>query len=533
MNLTLFQDFIFTFYIFWIFIDTIFWGSLWQEKEYRWDRFSVFFKENLKAKEILFSPLSLLKIFAIIFYIFSVFTSSYSLQALDLIYLIYTLQFLLIVKNIFLRKIKRPVITLKSLVIVGLSFITLLVIIFNPLTGLWFWLLIVDKLLLLIISFYVFLFFFPTEIIEGIIIYKASKKIKKRSDILVIAVSGSYGKTSTKEYVAQILSAKFNVVKTLGSNNTPMGIARTILNNIKNDTHIFVVEMGAYKIGEIAQLCSIVKPQISITTGISDQHLSLYGNMENVIKSETELLENLPKNSLSIFNGNSLFMERLIKKCKGKKIIYYSNNNLNSEFENIYADNIKVSQNKTTFDFFMNNNKYSFETEILGKHVIENLLPALYLGFIKGLSYKEISAAVKLLKSPNHTLNRIIINKNIIGIDDTFNTSPQSVMSASEYISIYKTKKIIILSPLVELGKNAKLRHIEIGEILGKNFNEIILTNKNYFKEIVLGIKKSNKKPDIQVLDYNKIYEKIKDNKGKVVVLFEGKEAGIVLKKFL
>lgn len=533
MNLTLFQNLIFIFFIFWIFIDTIFWVSLWQEKEYRWDRFSVFFKENLKAKEILFSPLSLLKFFAIIFYIFSAAIGLYSQQFYYLIYFIYTVQFLIIIKNIYFRKIKRPIITLKSLIISVLSFITLLIMIFNPLADLWFWFLLVDKLSILIISFYVFLLFFPTEIIEGIIIYKASEKIKKRSDILIIAVSGSYGKTSTKEYIAQILLSKFNVVKTFGSNNTPMGISKTILKNIKDDTEIFVVEMGAYKIGEIAQLCSIVKPQISITTGISDQHLSLYGNMENVIESEAELLRNLPKNSLSFFNGNSLFMNKLIKKCKGKKVIYYSNNNSFNEAESIYAKNIKVSQNKTTFDFFINNNKYSFETKILGKHVVENLLPALNLGFMKGLSYRDISISVRSLKSPNHTLERVVINKDIIGIDDTFNTSPQSVLSASEYVSIYKGKKIIVLSPLVELGQNAKLRHIEIGEILGKNFDDIFLTNKNYFREIIIGIKKTNKKPNIEILDYNKIYEKIKNNNSKSVVLFEGKEAGVVLKKFL
>ncbi len=534
MHFDLIEKIFISFYILWVFINTFFWVAMWQEKEYRLDRFLVFFRENLKAKQILFSPLNILKTLAIIFYLISIITNLFNIPFFYIFYFIYTIQFLIILKNIYSRKIKKPVFTLKAFLIYSLSYLSALILILNPLTDRWFWYLVVDKLVFLIVAFYIFLLVFPTEIIEGIIISTASRKIKKRRDILIIGVSGSYGKTSTKEYIAQVLNKKYNLVKTPGSNNTPIGIARTILKNITQKTEIFVVEMGAYKIGEIEEICKIVTPKISITTGISDQHLSLYGNIENVINSENELIESLSKNSLSLFNGNSLYMEKLIKKCKGEKIAYETKHNPNiKKIKIISAHNIKVFDKKTVFDVKYKNKKYAFKTNLLGYHIVENLLPAIYLGFIKDLNYKEISNVISSLKNPAHTLKTLKINKNSIFIDDTFNSSPESVFSASEYVKIYKAKKIIILSPLVELGSNAKRRHEEIGEKLANVFDEIYLNNKNYFKEILKGINKSKNTPLIEVLDYKEIYRRINKQGEKTVVLFEGKDARIVLNKFL
>lgn len=533
MNLTLFTNLIFVFYISWIFIDTLFWVGLFQEKEYRFDRLKTFFLENVKAKGILFSPLNLFKIFAIFFYIFIYFENISFNYFYYLIYIIYFIQFFLIIKNIFERKIKRPKFTLKAFLIFLSSTLTIFFLIFNPLFDFWFWVLIMDKFLFLIIYFYVLILYFPTEIVEKIIIIKAIKKLNKNRSILKIAISGSYGKTSTKEYIAQILSSEYVVSKTPESNNTPIGVARAILKSVNQETEIFVVEMGAYKLEEIAELSEIVKPTITVTTGISDQHLSLYGNMKNIINSESELFVNLPKNALSIFNGNSQFLKELIKRVKNKKIIYINKKGeIIKNCDYIYIKNIKIYEDKTTFDFYLKSHKFYFETSILGKHCVENIAPAIFLAFYKNIAYEEIYKSVKNLIPFSHTLKKIKINENITIIDDTFNSSPESVLSASNYLNNFKIKKIIVLTPLVELGKNAKTRHLEIGKKLGLVFDEIYLTNDNFYNSLLEGYLKNNKQGQIKVLTFDKIAEILKKQK-KAVILFEGKEAGFVLNKIL
>ena len=152
--------------------------------------------------------------------------------------------------------------------------------------------------------------------IKKLIIYLARRKIENFKNLLVVGITGSYGKSSTKEIVWEVLRTTFNVLKTPANTNTIIGVAKTILTSLKNDHQIFVVEMGAYKKGEIKEICDLVNPEIGILTGINEQHLVLFGSLTNIQKTKYELIGSLPRNGLALFNGKNKFCRILNKKTK-------------------------------------------------------------------------------------------------------------------------------------------------------------------------------------------------------------------------
>lgn len=519
-------------FFFWIVRNILFWVSLWQSKEYRFDRLSVHLRETLQGKRLLTSPLFVIKWFLLLFYVVIVFQDKLTPVYQLAITLLYVFECLIVCNEIRgYHQFKRPARTAKAYAIVVLTFILILTLYFIPMTDMFVWLLILDCLTIVCIGVFVFFFSFPTEMYTDFQIQKARQKLQRYKKLLVIAVSGSYGKSSTKEYIAHVLSEKFSVVKTLGSNNTPIGIAKTILNKIDNNTDIFVVEMGAYKRGEVAELCDIVRPAISVTTSVSDQHLSLYGNLKNAIDTELELIHALPKNGLALFNGNNKHTSELYKKCKKKKILYKASLQRNEQVD-VAATNIMIGKNDVSFTVAAEGKRIHIQAPLLGGHMIENLLPAVYLAKYLGIPDAKIKKAFLSVTPPPKTMIQTGLPGGIVAVDDTFNISPESVQAVLQYMKIYKKKKILVLMPMIELGKNAKDRHREIGKMIGAICDNVFLTNKNFYKEILRGVTMSKGNCVVQTAPAHVIAREVMAiaEKGDIVV-FEGKEAGIVLGK--
>lgn len=536
-----FYFFVITGFFLWALRNIFFWVALWQTKEYRIDRLFVHFRETIQGRRIFLSVGNLLKWLLLLSYVITIFVEKLTPFYEIVLGVFFIVQGLFIFKEVLRRKIKRPVWTGKSIALILLSFFALLVLFFYPIVGFMLWLLILDRIIPGIVALFIFFLAFPTEIHRDFTIQKALRKMREYKNIIVIAVSGSYGKTSTKEYIAQVLARKFTVVKTPASNNTPIGVASTILRSINESTEIFVVEMGAYKRGEIAQLTKIVRPSISVTTAISDQHISLYGNLLNVIESEYELIDALPKNGLALFNGDNPLMQELIKKVNNtlakkslKKIIYQRFTQKPNKYISIGATNVLPSEEGVAFDAILKGKVFPCETKLFGNHVIENILPAIYLADKMGMSTKEIQQAVKKLTPPAQTLVKKQLQKNLIGIDDTFNASPESVISAMNYLSLYKKKKFFVLSPLIELGKEAKARHYQIGFTASTTCSVLFVLNNNFSKEILRGVKDGKGNCKVVFCRAEKATTEIAHT-GKMgdVVLFEGKEAKLVLERLL
>lgn len=517
----------------WVIRTTLFWIALWQIKEYRSDRLLVHLRETRQGKSLLFSPFAISNMILVLLYGFVIADDRWTYWYQLVVFFYFSFLGLLFIREIIFAKFKRPAITVKSLTIFFLTIVVLSIGYAFNLVDKYGWLLVLNLLTPVFVGLFVFTFSFPTEIYKDILIQKAKKKILEHKKLLVIGVSGSYGKTSTKEYLAHVLASKFSVVKTPLSNNTPIAVANTILNHVKSTTQILIVEIGSYKKGEVAEICDIIHPTISITTALGEQHISLYGSMENIIQTEKELLQALPRNGLALCNANSPYMERLYNQTKKKTILYGTMERRNKRSVDVLASNISVEKNGISFTAKIKRKVLKLHTALLGAHNVENILPAIYLAKHLGMNDQEIVKAVEKLTPLPKTMKKFTTQEGHILIDDSFNASPESVIAAARYLEVYHHKKLFVLMPLIELGKKAKTYHYEIGKVLGK-CDYVFLTNKNFYKDIQKGIQDSKGKCEIIVANSSIIADKIPGiaKKGDVI-LFEGKEAGTVLSKLL
>lgn len=517
----------------WTIRNILFWVALWQLKEYRFDRVFVHLKETGQGRILLFSPLPLLKWTVIFAYAVVVFNEALLFPYQVVVVIIFTFQAFLIFKEFFLHFLRKPVLTFKAIFIIFLTFFIIFLLFLFPLVEWLLWFLILDRFTPLLVAFFVFSLSFPTEIYRDLQIERAVKKIKNHKKLLVIAVTGSYGKSSTKDYIAQILGKRFRVLKTEGTNNTPIAIANTILLRLKKDTEIFIVEMGAYKRGEIAQMCQIVHPRIGVLTAVSHQHLSLFGNLENTFAAKYELIESLPKNGLALFNGNNKNLDRLYQKTKKKKALYQSKVSKGNKTD-IFAFNINVKKTSVSFDTLLKNKVFHLNAPLIGKQNVENILPGIFIADYLGMTDKEIKKAVSSLSSLPKTM---IYNLGLNGaalIDDTFNANPDAVLAALEYLKIYKGKKILVLQPMIELGKKADEEHYRVAQKISIVCDYLFLTNGNFYKPISEGVTDGRGNCLVKVGNPCEVAEFIgKNTKREDVVIFEGKETANILNQII
>jgi UDP-N-acetylmuramoyl-tripeptide--D-alanyl-D-alanine ligase len=314
----------------------LFYFYLWQLKEYQVKRFIDHFRTT-KGKQLLFSKLNILKLILLICFLF------FDNNILVKVFLILFLLFLYFVESVktaadfFQKKLKIPVITVKTLFLIFAGFTAEIIILYeiirfqiiSAMTNICvssaasslskfnfaFWLLFFDIISpliasLIVISFQPIAVFFRNRTIK-----KAIKKREQFKNLIAVGITGSYGKTSTKEFLATILSSKFRVLKTKEHQNSEIAIARAILNDLKESHQIFIAEMGAYRKGGIKLLAGILKPKIGVITGINEQHLALFGTMENLISAEggIELAKSLPEDGALVLNGNNEIIKLNIK----------------------------------------------------------------------------------------------------------------------------------------------------------------------------------------------------------------------------
>ena len=304
------------------------------------------------------------------------------------------------------------------------------------------------------------------------VINKAKKKREQFKDLLVIGITGSYGKTSTKEFLATVLAEKYKVLKTKEHQNSEIGISQCILNDLKPEHEIFICEMGAYNRGGIKLLCDIVKPKIGILTGINEQHMVTFGSLENIIKTKYELIESLPEDGIAFFNARNKYCLELYQKTPIKKILY--------------GGNIKLAG-------------------------LENIEGAKAVARELGMTEEEI---VKACQKIENKFGGIQIKEGINGlkiIDATYSANPDGVIAHLEYLKTLPGKKVIIMPCLIELGRASKEVHKKIGQKIAEVCDLAIITTKDRFKELKEGaIEKGMPQENVVFLeDPNEVFEKI------------------------
>lgn len=415
----------------------------------------------------------------------------------------------------------------------------------------------VRNMLLMLISLF-FIFIFPADLIDGNIassillfvsvplisfcfvvvgvwltgflatirrnsIVDKARDTMKQSHATVIGVTGSYGKSSVKEFLYQILSIKFKTAKTDENMNTDVGVAMSILKNLKPDTEYFIAEMGAYKIGEIKVICNLVRPKYGILTAIGNQHLSLFGSKENLEKAKAELLESLPSDGTAYINSkieNKQFFE---SKTVCRKLYYSSENE-----SDISAEQIIQSSEGISAKIVYGKQSFTIQTKLVGSHTIENLLPAIGLGIDLGLSIEEIQQAVHELKNVDAKLSLHKGLNNSIILNDAKNSNVEGFIAAIQTLPSFPNKKKYILSKgIIELGTEKGESYKQIVGVLN-DVSVILITTDPLFKQF-------DKKDSVQLYkDESEILKFLKENLDQEsITVIEGKFTKTFIKSII
>ncbi len=352
----------------------------------------------------------------------------------------------------------------------------------------------------------------------------ASNKIKNMEGSLIsVGITGSYGKTSTKFVATTIIKEKYNVLNTPESYNTPMGLSK-IINNELSDVHeVFIAELGATKIGDIAEVAALTNPKIGILTSIGPCHLETFKSIDNIMRTKYELIESLPDDGVAIFNYDNEHVKKLADKTFKEKLLYGIEN---IEETDVFATNIKVDSNGSSFSLCINSQgTIECTTKLLGKHNILNILAGAAAASVLGLSLEEIANGISKLEAVEHRLKLIDHGTGVLVIDDAFNSNPDGAKAALEVLNSFTDRRKIIVTPgMIELGNLEETENFKFGENIASVCDAVILVGKKRTKPIYEGIKKHNFDDDnlYVVNSLNEATEILKTlTKVNDVVLFE------------
>ena len=343
----------------------------------------------------------------------------------------------------------------------------------------------------------------------------------KRSlyNIPVVAVTGSVGKTSTKDIVANVVSQKYKTLKTLGNFNNHIGLPLTILG--LKDEEVMVVEMGMNHLGEISFLTSIAKPNICIITNIGTSHIGNLGSRENILKAKLEILEGNENPTVIINNDNDLLHD-WYKENKDKYNIKTFGIENNSDYS---AINIDLDENGSKFECKIDGKEQKVEVPVGGEHFVLNSLCAIAVGKELEIETKDIIKGIEKFELTAKRMEMKKLPNGITIINDAYNASYESMKATLTYLSKFKdNRKIAVLGDMFELGDYAKELHQKVGKEVAKNNIDVLICSGENSKYIEQEAEKCGMKKDqiYYIQDKEEILKIIKEiAKKDDIILFK------------
>ena len=290
--------------------------------------------------------------------------------------------------------------------------------------------------------------------------------------IPVVGITGSVGKTSTKDIIASVMSKKYNVLKTLGNYNSQVGLPLTILR--LKEHNAMVVEMGMSQKGEISNLTQIAKPDVAVITNVGTAHIGNLGSRENILKAKLEILEGLNKSgTLVINNDNDLLHKWNLEDKKDYKIVTFGIENKSD----IMPYDIKLSENGSTYKIDVDGKTYDVKISVGGNHFVLNSLCAIAIGRIFNIRMEDILDGIANFELTKRRMQVEKSKNEITIINDCYNANYDSMKAAIEYLGkLNSSTKIAVLGDMLELGEFSKELHEKIGEEVVKNKIDILIT---------------------------------------------------------
>jgi UDP-N-acetylmuramoyl-tripeptide--D-alanyl-D-alanine ligase len=302
-----------------------------------------------------------------------------------------------------------------------------------------------------------------------------SKHYKDKFKTFNICVTGSNGKTTTKEIIAHILSQEFPLLKTSGNYNNEIGIPLTLL-RLKKSHKLLVAEMGMRGLGEIKTLTNFIPPDLAVITNIGEAHIGLLGSKDNIFKAKSELLQSLDKDGIAIINKDDSYFFKMLEIVKDKKVYTFGIENESD----IMASNIRmVSDKGIRFTLEVQNNKSrEIYFPLLGRHNIYNALAAIAVAFALGIELDLIERGLSSFKPLDLHMQLSNFYNGIKILNDSYNASPLSVKNALETLAevARNNRKIAILGDMLELGEKTDFYHREIGKEVVKLSIDTLIT---------------------------------------------------------
>ena len=301
---------------------------------------------------------------------------------------------------------------------------------------------------------------------------------RKEMKVPVLAITGTNGKTTTKELLAAILSKKFKVHFTKGNLNNHIGVPLTIL-SAPSDTEMLIIEMGASHIGEIRTLCLIAKPDYGIITNIGTAHMEGFGSVDGIIKAKTELYEHLRKvNGIALYNDKDPLLTEKIFKIINRAVPFSDPTGIDLLIDPLPSDiNLKISITYL-------HHTYDLNTNLFGSYNLENVRAAIATGLFLGVEIKDIIDAVEKYQ-PADNRSQIKATKNNTLICDSYNANPTSMFVALESFSaIEADSKVVILGDMLELGDKSEEEHSKVLNALQSHFAETVLLVGPVFQKL-------------------------------------------------
>lgn len=318
----------------------------------------------------------------------------------------------------------------------------------------------------------------PVEkLVRYIYFVKAKVKLQK-SQVSSIGITGSFGKTSTKFFLASVLNSKYKTLTTPSSFNTPMGISKVLNGEMLDGYKYFTAEMGADHVGDIKELCNLVQPKAGIITAVGIQHLETFGTPENILKTKLELFDAIPESGFGIYNYDCKMLRDGIAEQSYKFPLYsYSMEPQNFSKVDLYAKDIIQDCNGLAFSAcFKDGRILNIKTGLLGRHNVLNLLAVILAAWKNGMSDKEIEFGMRSVEAVDHRLKRIDSGNGVLVLDDAFNSNYNGAIEAVNVLNEIGTNKKIVVTPgFVELGDMEAEQNRNFGSYMASKIDYAIL----------------------------------------------------------
>lgn len=314
---------------------------------------------------------------------------------------------------------------------------------------------------------------------------------------VVVGITGSYGKTSTKYFLHTILSDRFTTLMTPQSFNTLMGICRVVNGDLQPQHEIFVVEMGAYRKGDIQELADFVQPQIGMLTAIGPQHLERFKTIENIAAAKYELITSLPPSGVAVFNNDDQCCRKLADRTTGVKVLRYGLDGSQPGLR-VWAEAVVQQAEGQSFTLVdSDGNRATTRTVLLGRHNVLNMLGAVCIALELGMSLQDVARAIPQVQPAPHRLQLLQGAGGVTVIDDSYNSNPIGAAEALKALQAFETGKRVLVTPgMVELGTVEAEQNEAFGASAAKVCDYVLLVGPRQTQAILKGLKREQFPPE-------------------------------------